>query len=707
VAAERKDPAPSRPSRKGGGWGWLRVTGAAALLLAGLAAALLGLDRAFPPDFSRYEDRSALVLDRDGTVLRAFLATDGRWRLAARPETVSPLYLDMLLAFEDRRFRWHPGVDPLALLRAAGQLAANGHVVSGGSTLTMQAARLLEPRPRTFGAKLAEAARALQLEWRLDKDEILAIYLTLAPFGGNLEGVRAASLAWFGKEPAELRADEAALLVALPQAPARLGPDLAPARARAARDKVLARVADAGVIDATAAQEAARAPLPATRRPLPKLAPHLAERLLAEAPAEAIRSTVDAALQARVEALAADAAGALGAEVNAAVLVVETAGRAVRAHVGSSGYFDRRRLGMLDLARAVRSPGSALKPFAYGLAFDRLLAHPATLAQDRPLRFRGYAPENFDRGFRGEVTLAEALRLSLNLPAVAVLDRLGPELFDRELRAAGIELRLDRGLRPASLPLVLGGVGTTLEDLATLYGALADGGRVQPLARLADAAPAPARPLLGPLGAWYVAEALAEAPRPAAYDARATAGKARRLAFKTGTSYGFRDAWAVGWDGAHVVAVWVGRADGQPCGGCVGLRAAAPLMFRTFDLLPRRDLPAAAPPGALAGPASALPPGLRRLGELPLAAAEPPPAIAFPDDGAVLALDGRAAPLLPLKVTGGVRPYRWLVNGRPLGRASWRLAEHWRPDGPGYADIAVVDAAGGVASARVFLRGLD
>jgi penicillin-binding protein 1C len=370
--------------------------GAVLLGVAAVAAgALAALDRLFPPDLSRYAERSVELRDAQGVTLNVALTGDGKWRLAATPDHVSRRYLAMLLAKEDRRFWHHPGVDPFAVARAIGQLVAHGHVVSGGSTLTMQVARLLMPHRHDFAGKLIEAARAVQLELYYGKREILAMYLTLAPFGGNLEGVRAASLSYFQHEPDKLSDAEAALLVALPQSPTRLRPDRHPVRALAAAKHVL---------DHTGPE--ASTAIAFTRHALPALAPHLAQRLALQP--SPIETTLDAGLQKSVEALATREQPWLGGDADVAVLVVRNGDRAVLAYLGSGDYFGSG--GMVDMVRARRSPGSALKPFIYGLAFDDAVILPDTLIDDLPLRIGNYAPRNFDRDFHGTVTARQALQ---------------------------------------------------------------------------------------------------------------------------------------------------------------------------------------------------------------------------------------------------------------------------------------------------------
>ncbi len=497
-------------------------------------------------------------------------------------------------------------------------MVAAGRVVSGASTLTMQTVRLLQPQARTLGAKAVEAARALVLERRLDKRGILSLYLTLAPFGGNIEGVRAASLAYLGKEPVELSPAEAALLVAIPQAPERLRPDRHAEALRRARDRILERVAEAGVITPAAAAEARRDPVPAARRPMPMHAPHLTARLaLAAAPGTAtVRTTIDGGLQRRLEGMAARWADGLDPDTSVAAIVADAATGAVLAHLGSPGYFATRRAGQVDMTRAVRSPGSTLKPFLYGLAFDDGFLDPRSVVTDAPLRISGYAPANFAPMHLGELQAAEALRQSLNVPAVSILDRYGPARFVNRLASAGARLQLPGSAERPGLAVVLGGVGTTLEDMVSLYTALAGDGRVRPLAVRADAAGTHSRPLLTAGSAWEVARILESSAHPAH-------GVARRggpVAWKTGTSYGFRDAWALGVADGRVVGVWVGRPDGTPRPGHYGARSAAPLLLEVFDTLPRAPRLAAPLPGgrrgAALGPAAAagagVLPGARR-----------------------------------------------------------------------------------------------
>jgi len=665
--------------------------------LLGTAAALRdAADRAIdathlPPLVSA---TSPEVRARDGSLLRAYTVADGRWRLPVALPDVDPLYLTILMAWEDRRFRDHAGVDARALLRAATQAALNGGIVSGGSTLSMQTARLLEETGTgRWSGKLRQMRVALALERRLTKDEILGLYLLHAPFGGNLEGIRAATLAYFGKEPRRLTPAEAALLVALPQSPEARRPDRDPAAAKAARDRILTRMETLGILSPEAAEAARRDPVPTRRRAFPALAPHLADRALAEAPDSPRHDlTVDADLQARLETLARITLRGKPPRLSAAILVADHRTGEILASVGSGGYETGRRQGFVDMTAALRSPGSTLKPLVYAMAFDAGLAHPESLIDDRPVAFGSYRPQNFDGAFRGEIRVAEALRQSLNIPVVLLTDALGPENLLAALRRAGTAPEIPGGR--AGLALALGGVGLTLEDLVTLYAGLAQGGTARPLHHRLTEGTAPGARIVSRAAAWQVAHVLSDlTPPPGA--------PRNRLAWKTGTSYGHRDAWAVGFDGRHAIGVWIGRADGTPVPGAFGADTAAPVLFEAFQRLkPRLDPLPPPPPETLLIGASQLPEPLKRVrprGSVFLTGPEAP-VLAFPPDGATLAAPGDA---IPARVNEGRPPFTWLANGRPVLTGT-RRREVLLPDlGRGFIDLTVIDSGGRAARAAI------
>lgn len=651
-----------------------------------------------PLPFKEARETSTTVVDRNGKLLRAFAMADGRWRLPVDAKAdVDPGYVTLLLAYEDQRFYAHGGVDPWALGRAAFQLVTRGHIVSGGSTITMQLARLMEPRQRrSLYAKLHQIVRAIEIEQQLSKDEILNLYLTLAPFGGNLEGVRAASIAYFGKEPKRLSLAEEALLVALPQSPETRRIDRHPKAGQAARDRVLDRMIEEGKVSAEDAAQAKAVPVPRLRHPMPLLAPHSAERAMATVKdAPLIHLTLDAGLQRNLETLARDRAAALGPDISVAIVAVDNASGDVLARVGSPDYFDTRRAGQVDMTRAVRSPGSTLKPFIYGMAFEDGVVHPESLIDDRPIRFGAYAPENFDMTFQGTVSVRHALQMSLNVPAVALLDRVGASRMTSRLRQAGGHLTLPEGEVPG-LAMGLGGVGVTLQDLVQLYSGFPRLGSTVPLQEIRQSGDKPPEPLrlMDRVAAWQVGNVLMGTPPP-------DNAVRNRIAFKTGTSYGYRDAWSIGFDGRMTIGVWVGRPDGAPVPGLVGRSAAAPILFDAFarsGKLPQAL--AKAPHGTLIASNEKLPLPLRRFrqaGDLVDVSRTRPLHIQFPLDGSRIdaMAGGKSEPnALPVKVAGGVLPMTMLVNGVAVGDFDSRRQRLVEPPGPGFVRLTVMDATG-------------
>lgn len=577
---------------------WLRW-GSVALL-----SSLLLLDLAFPPQLPKARDTSTLVVARDGAPLRAFADADGVWRYPATPESVSPLYLEALLHYEDRWFWRHPGVNPIALLRAGGQLLTSGEVVSGGSTLTMQVARILDAKrtshTRTPFRKLRQILRALQLEAHLSKREILILYLERAPYGGTIEGVEAASWAYLGKPASRLSMAEAALLAVLPQSPSRRRPDRHPEAAQAARDKVLDRMAALGVWSRAEVDDARIEPVVSRQLQSPMTAALLAQRLRAANPKAArIVSTIDPNLQRTLEERVAAYFSTLPDRTSAALLVVDNATMEARAYVGSLRFGDEARLGHVDMVQAWRSPGSTLKPFLYGMAIDDGLIHSESLLIDAPQNFGDYRPGNFGESFNGPVGAAQALRLSLNVPAVDLLDRVGPQRFAARIDHAGLALKFPDDAKP-NLALILGGTGARLEDLVGAHAAFnrnGIAGRVRYTSRDAKID----RRVLSSGAAWIVREILESNPRPGELE-QYDRGTRPRVAWKTGTSYGFRDAWAVGGTRRYTVGVWVGRPDGTPLPGQYGAITALPLLFEVVDALPggSRDAARVPPPANVA-----------------------------------------------------------------------------------------------------------
>lgn len=689
-------------------WHKFAIGTAAGIFIAGAGLfALDAADRAFPPPLKQAVAVSPEVLDADGQLLRAFATPEGRWRLKTRVFDVDPQFIRMLIAYEDQRFYAHSGIDVWALGRAALQFVSNGRIVSGASTLSMQVARLIEPREsRSLSAKLLQVVRAVQIERRLSKEDILDLYLTHAPYGGNLEGVRAASLAYFGKEPKRMTVAEAALLVALPQLPERRRPDRNLKAAEAARKRVLDRIAVAEVVGDGEAERAEGVAIPARRLQLPALAAHVAEAALRKDPkAVQHQTTLKKQVQAGLESVARAATLKLGPKLSLAMVMADAETGEIVGEVGSADYFDASRSGWIDMTRINRSPGSTLKPFIYGLAFEQGLISQETIIEDRPADFFGYRPRNFDMSYQGDVTVREALQLSLNVPAVKLLDAVGPSRLMVRFRRADVRPVLPPNETPG-LAIGLGGVGITLKDLVQLYTALANRGHPVRIGDGVTNMPGKldGEPLLEPVAVWNIADILSGVIPPAG-------APQRGIAYKTGTSYGYRDAWSVGYDGRYVLGVWVGRPDNSAVPGLTGYGTAAPILFEALTKSGNATTPLPRPPaGAVRIAQTDLPISQRRFavnanGLLAASGREPSPQIVYPPEGAHVDLGAKAGDLTPLmlKLQGGRAPFRWLANGKPLPELSRRRTQSWMPDGGGYSKLTVIDSMGRAASVGVFI----
>lgn len=637
-------------------------------------------------------ETSVEVHDRNGVLLRVFPVENGRTRMKTAMAEIDPAYLEMLITYEDKRYYSHAGVDLRAALRSVFQAVWEGKVVSGGSTITMQVARLLENSGTgRWPGKIRQIRVALALERAFGKDEILSLYLTHAPYGGPLEGVRAGSLAWFGKEPARLNMDEAALLVALPQSPESRRPDRHPDAALQARDRVLDRV--------QAPSRMRLAPVPRRMRPFPRLAPHLTDFARDRAPAtQRIDLTVDAGLQGQMEQLARRAVQGRSARLSAAIVVADHQTGQVIASVGSPDYSDAAgALGFVDMTRALRSPGSTLKPFIYGLAFDQGLVHPESLINDAPTSFGRYAPQNFDGMYRGELTVREALQLSLNIPPVLLTQEIGPARLMGLLKQGGTQAVVPGG-KPG-LAVALGGVGLTLNDLVQLYGGVANGGKVQPLVWQQQMPQPAAKQIMSRASAWHLWDILADlAPPPG------VAAHRRQIAYKTGTSYGHRDAWSIGFDGQHVIGVWLGRPDGTPVPGAFGGDLAAPILFEAFGRVSGTRSPGPMPPPeTLMVSTAELPLPLQRFRSRSAAfrPATNRPVVQFPPQGAVLHRSGYG---VPLKLDAGELPLTVLVNGAAVLTGLRERSTVLPLDDLGFSRISVIDAKGRSAEVEIRLQ---
>ncbi|GAA5216218.1 penicillin-binding protein 1C [Corallincola platygyrae] len=555
----------------------------AALVTLAVLSAIWLTDRLLPLPSPYQGNRfSQVVVASNGEPLRAFADANGVWRQPTTPSQVSPVYLEALLQYEDKYFYQHGGINPFALARAGWQWLRYGRIVSGGSTLTMQVARLLTPHQRSPLGKLYQILRAFQLEWHYSKQEILTLYLNLAPFGGAYEGVESASYRYFGKSAANLSRAEAALLAIMPQAPSRYRPDRYPERARQARDKLVQRLVDDGVWPADAITEVAMEPVLVQSQFRPMWAPLLARKLVNQHPHQPlIKTTIELPLQQALQQLAVDYLSQYPKYTGLAMMVWDNQAHAVVGYLGSGEFGSEQRLGYVDMAQANRSPGSALKPFIYGHAIDLGLIHSESLLVDAPRLFSAYRPANFSGGFVGPVSASDALTRSLNVPAVELLANISPTRFYTWLSNAGARLTLQE---QPGLPLALGAAGINLEQLVTLFAALSSQGQLyQP--RYQAEQPVKNRQLLSPEAAWISYEILRSQQRPDQPFSSDVTGKRNNLAWKTGTSYGHRDMWAIGTTPKYTIGVWVGRPDGTPMPGHYGAKTATPLLMRVSRLL--------------------------------------------------------------------------------------------------------------------------
>lgn len=591
----------SIPKRLVSSGGWRFFAAIAVFLALSIAFWLL------PPNPLFTEPLSAVLLARDGSLLGARIAADEQWRfpgLSQAPEKFSRA----LIAYEDKRFNSHPGVDPLALLRALRSNWREGRVVSGASTLTMQLARLVEAQhaargARGYAGKLYETLLALRLELSYSKDEILAEYANHAPFGGNVVGLEAAAWRYVGRSPAELSWAEAATLAVLPNAPALVTPGRNRLVLKNKRDRLLHRLRERGELNDLDLRLALAEPLVAEPRVLPELVPHLLETLRARNPRRhRFETTLDAGLQAfAAQAVREHSATLLRQGIgNAAALIVDNQTFEVLAYVGNSAWSTRSPRSLaVDIVQRPRSTGSILKPFLYAAMLDSGQLLPKMLVPDIPTQFKGYAPENFDRSFRGAVPADEALAQSLNVPAVRLLKEYGVERFYDLLQGLGMST-LTESPGHYGLTLALGGAEGTLWDITRMHANLAhlarqDGsgpaGAYRDL-RVFDKTPAlasPHRADISAAAAWLTLKALLEVARPAEEAHWREFANSRHIAWKTGTSWGLRDAWAVGSSNRYTVAVWAGNASGEGVPGLTGSLAAAPLLFELHNRLDAAD----------------------------------------------------------------------------------------------------------------------
>jgi penicillin-binding protein 1C len=557
---------------------------AALLVLLGIG---LLLDRViFPlPLDNIYKPSAKFIYASDKSLLAAYSARDSYWRKPVTLPEISPLLIKSVIAREDRWFYYHPGVNLLSLMEATVSNIKAGEVVRGGSTISMQVARMMEPKARTFKAKVIELTRAIQLELHYSKKEILELYFNLAPYGGNIEGVGAASYFYFGKTPLELSASQAALLTSIPNSPTALRPDINHARSLKARDKVLKVMLEKGIVSGSKYHEALAEEIKPRKTEPPNKAAHFSRELADNYPNQvSIYSTLDTKIQNISEGIVRNHKGDLQAWgiSNTAVVVMKNSTAGILAMVGSTDFYDTQHQGQVNGAMAPRSPGSALKPFVYAMALDSGLISPNTLIEDVPINYSGYAPENYDRQYRGAVSAAEALRLSLNVPAVQICSKIGQRKFFRLLKDGGLST-LNRKDSEYGLPIILGACEVRLVDLTALYSSFARTGYYSSPKFTIEKTRLDSIPLFSAASSYIISEVLSELQRPDFPASWEFSPNIPKVAWKTGTSYGRRDAWAIGYNPDYTIGVWVGNFTGEPSPDLVGAEAAAPILFDIFS----------------------------------------------------------------------------------------------------------------------------
>ncbi len=528
-----------------------------------------------PISLQKSNDCSKVIYDREQKPL--FITTNSKdiWRIKTDIKKLDPLYLKMLINYEDKNFYNHFGIDFSALLRASFQYIKNRRVVSGGSTITMQLAKLLNPKPRTISSKIKEIFRSLELELFYSKEQILSAYLTLAPYGANIESITAASWHYFKKLPYSLSASEAAMLIALPQAPNGANPITHPKKAKIARDKILKRAYKAGIISQTIYNKSVSKKITSNFYKFPRYAYHLSTKILKKQ--KSAITTIDKKLQTKLEEWAKLKGKTLPKGVSLATIIADNKNGEILAYLGSYDTFNKDISGYIDMLQAIRSPGSTLKPFIYALGFSKKIIAPLTLIKDEETTFKEYKPSNFNNKYSGEVTIAKALQQSLNIPAVKVLQRVGVIDFITLLNSLNYKVKIPKNT--PSLALALGGLGVNAFTLANYYQALANDGVAISLHYLKDTNITKTK-FLEKRAVREVNSILQTIPPPLGF-----IKKDVNIAFKTGTSYGYRDFWTVAYTKNYTVVLWIGRADSKPMLKSSGLKKAAPIAFEIMNLI--------------------------------------------------------------------------------------------------------------------------
>jgi penicillin-binding protein 1C len=559
---------------------WLKRLG---ITVTGLFLLFLLLNLVFPlRDKIEY---STIITDNKGQVVNAFLTSDQKWRMKTELSEISPLLKKTIIAKEDKYFYQHPGVNPVAVARAFFKNLFRMKRTSGASTITMQVARALEPRKRNLASKLVEIFRAFQLEWKYNKNEILQMYLNLVPYGGNIEGVKAASLLYFKKNPDHLSLAEITSLCIIPNRPSTLVIGKNNDVIAAERNKWLRKFAKENVFTKKEIEDALAEPLTADRGTVPHYIPHLSQKLK-NAGGDIIKTNIDLNTQLKTEKIVEDYVRGLRLKQikNAAVVIIDNRTHKIISYIGSASFNDTTDGGQVNGASATRQPGSTLKPLLYALCFDEGLLTPKSVLADVPVNYEGYAPENYDRKFNGYVTVEHALEHSLNIPAIKSLRQLGHDKMIGKLIKAGFR-QIEKDQRKLGLSLVLGGCGTNLEELTALFSVFANEGNLVRPSFTQSVEPGPTTHLIGPAAVYMINEILSKINRPDFPLNWTATERMPKIAWKTGTSYGRRDGWSIGYNKNYTVGVWTGNFSGTGNPELSGTNIATPLLFRIFNTI--------------------------------------------------------------------------------------------------------------------------
>lgn len=531
-------------------------------------------------------DYSTIITDANGEIVNAYLTKDQKWRMKTELNEISPLLRKTIIAKEDKYFYRHPGVNPIAVIRALANNIFHFRRTSGASTITMQVAKALSPHKRTYATKLVEMFRAVQLEMRYSKDEILQLYLNLVPYGGNIEGVKAASFLYFKKAPDHLSLAEITALSIIPNRPSSLVIGKNNNLIIRERNKWLSRFAAEKVFTPKEIEDALAEPLNASRSTVTHYIPHLSYKLRSAVKEDLIKTNINLNTQLKIEKLTEDYVRALKLNniKNAAVIVVDNHTHKIISYIGSAGFYDTTDGGQVNGAAAIRQPGSTLKPLLYGLCMDEGILTPKTMLTDVPVNYNGYAPENYDQKFNGYVTVEYALEHSLNIPAVKSLRLLGKDKLISKLIDADFR-QVQKDQSKLGLSMVLGGCGANLEQLTGLFSAFANNGIYQQPSLLQNKKEGPKKQLLSPAAAYMLTEILSQVNRPDFPLNWSSTEHMPKIAWKTGTSYGRRDAWSIGYNKEYTVGVWVGNFSAVGVPDLSGANTATPLLFKIFNTI--------------------------------------------------------------------------------------------------------------------------